>query len=180
MNIKLISALIFLGGVTISQIASSADGTITFTGAVSSQTCTINGDGSNAKDFTVPLPTVPASSLSAAGKTSGRTPFSIALTACTPASGMVHTFFEAGPTVDATTGNLILADGGAENVQISLLNGDLSVITAGAADASQNSKPVPIGEDGNATMNFFAEYVATGVATAGKADSSVMYSLVYQ
>jgi major type 1 subunit fimbrin (pilin) len=180
MQTKIISALLLVGAASASQIASATDGTITFTGSVTPQTCTINGNGSGSNNFTVPLPTVSTSALSAVGQVAGSTPFSIALTACTPASGNVQTYFEPGPTVDTTTGNLVLTTGGATNVEIGLLNGDLSKITVGAAAASQNSKSVAISSAGAATLKYYAQYVATGVATAGAANSSVTYSLVYQ
>jgi major type 1 subunit fimbrin (pilin) len=179
MNNKIISALIVAGAAMASQFAAAADGTITFNGNITAQTCTINGNGSGAKDFTVTLPTVSSSSLATAGQTAGRTPFSIALTNCTPATGNVHTYFEPGPTTDTTTGHLILNAGGATNVQIGLQNGDFTDIKAGAADASQNSKAVAI-TTGSATLPYYAQYVATGAATAGAANSSVMYTLSYQ
>lgn len=162
-----------------SSFAHAADGTITFNGSITAQTCTINGNGTGAKDFTVTLPKVSASTLAGAGKTAGRTAFSIALSGCTPNSGNVHVYFEPGATTDGATGNLILNSGGASNVQIGLLNADFSPIKAGFADASQNSKNVAIAS-GTATLPYYAEYVATGTATAGAANSSVMYTLSYE
>ena len=179
MKTKLISAVIFTGAATASQFAAAADGTITFNGTITAQTCTINGNGSGSSNFTITLPTVSSSTLATAGQTAGRTPFSIALTNCTPNSGNVRTYFESGPTTDLTTGNLILNAGGATNVEIGLLNSDSTNIAAGAAEASQNSKPVAI-TSGKATLNYYAQYVATGAATAGAANSSVMYTMAYQ
>lgn len=182
MNTKLISALVLIGSAAASQVAAAADGQINFNGSVTTQTCTINGNGSGSKNFSVTLPPVSTSSLAAAGQTAGRTAFSISLTGCTPASGNVHTFFEPGTTTDIKTGNLFVATGGAGNVEISLLNSDFSVINAGAADGAtgQNSKPVPISTAGAATLNYYAQYYAIGTATAGQATSSVMYTLSYQ
>src|ERR1700754_383260 len=178
MKTKFISALILAGTAMASQFASAADGTITFNGQVTAQTCTISGNGGT-NNFTVTLPTVSTSSLTAAGQTSGRTPFNIALTNCTPASGNVHTYFEPGPTFDTNTGNLIVATGGAKNVELGLLNSDFSNIVAGAADASQNSKSASI-DSGKATLNYYVQYVATGAASAGAANSSIMYTMSYQ
>jgi major type 1 subunit fimbrin (pilin) len=181
MKLKLSSALLIAAAAIAAQEASAADGTITFNGSVTAQTCTINGNGTGAKDFTVTLPAVSTSALPADGATAGRTPFTIALTNCTPASGNVHTFFEPGSTTDATTGRLKVNAGGANNVQIGLLNSDFTDIKAGFADASQNSKSTPISGSGAATLPYYAQYVATGgAATAGAANSSVMYTLVYQ
>ena len=163
---------------SVPMISHAADGTININGAVAAQTCTINGNGAGSNDFTVTLPAVSASALSAAGQTAGRKPFNIALTACTPATGNVHTFFEPGPTTDTTTGNLVLEAGGATNVQIGLQNADFSPIKVGFADASQNSASVGI-DSGAANLSYYAQYVATGVATAGAANSSVMYTIAY-
>jgi len=179
MKTKLVSTMITAGIALASHGAFAADGTITFNGNITAQTCTINGNGSGAKDFTVTLPTVSTSTLASAGQTAGRTPFNIALTNCTPGTGNVHTFFEPGPTTDATTGNLILNAGGATKVQLGLLNSDFSAIKSGFADASQNSKPVAI-TSGGATLSYYVQYVATGAATAGAAKSSVLYTIAYQ
>ncbi|AOY02134.1 fimbrial protein [Jeongeupia sp. USM3] len=174
---KMIAGLVV--GLGLAAGAQAADGTITFNGEVTAQTCTINGNGSGAKDFTVTLPTVSASALASAGEVAGRTPFTIALSACTPNSGTVHTYFEPGPTVNAATGRLIVAAGGASNVELGLLNGDYTRIQLGAADAAQNSKSTALAA-GAATLAYAVQYEATGVAGAGAANSSVMYSIVYQ
>ncbi|CAG2148562.1 fimbrial protein [Cupriavidus numazuensis] len=161
------------------QSAFAADGTITFNGTITAQTCTINGNGTGSKDFTVTLPKVSASTLATAGQTAGRTPFNISLSDCTPNAGAVKTYFEPGPTTDTATGRLNLNAGGAGNVQIGLLNSDFTSIKAGFDEASQGSKTAAINA-GSAVLPYYAEYVATGTATAGAANSSVMYTIVYQ
>ncbi|MCY1216163.1 Major fimbrial subunit SMF-1 [compost metagenome] len=179
---KLFAALVLAGTALGAQYAHAADGTITFVGKVTAQTCTINGNGTNGKNFTVTLPTVSSSTLQAAASTAGRTPFTIALTNCEPTAGNVHTFFESGATTDLSTGNLILDSGPAPvatNVQIGLLNADASPIKAGFADAQQNSKTVAL-SNGAATLQYYAQYVSTGNAGAGSANSSVMYTIAYE
>jgi major type 1 subunit fimbrin (pilin) len=160
--------------------AFAADGTITINGQVTSQTCTISGNGGS-KDFTVTLPTVAASALATPGATAGRTPFNIALSKCTPNSGNVAVYFEPGATVDTTTGRLVntAGTGGAGNVQIGLLNSDNSEIRLGGALATQNSKSVAL-SGGAATLNYYAQYVATDKATSGNVTTSTLYSIVYQ
>ncbi|CAG9210157.1 Major fimbrial subunit SMF-1 [Burkholderia gladioli] len=179
MKINFISALLLACAATASHVAFAADGTITFTGKVSAQTCTINK--TSAANFTVTLPPVSANALASAGQTAGRAPFKIALTGCSVKSGTVRAYFEPGSTVNTSTGQLVLNSGAdaATNVEIGLLNSDLSVIDIGAADGSQNSQAATISAAGDATLNFYAQYVATGAATAGTAQSSVMYTLVY-
>ena len=180
MQSKLLSTLLLAGAAMASQFASASDGRITFNGNVTAHTCTISGNGSSSNNFTVSLPSVSASALSEAGATAGRTPFDIALTGCVPATGNVRVHFEQGSSVDTSTGNLKLETGGANNVQIRLLNSDLAPIKIGAAEASQNSKSVALSDAGTATVRLFAEYNATGAATPGAAKSSVTYTLTYQ
>jgi major type 1 subunit fimbrin (pilin) len=165
------------------------DGTITITGQVTAQTCTISGNGGGSS-FTVTLPKVSTTSLSTSGATAGTTPFTISLTNCSPNSGAVSTDFEAGPTLDAATGNLTnqatatttgsgtaaVTTNAATNVEIGLLNYDSSAVTVGSAAPS---KSVPI-TTGSATLKYFARYVATGAVTAGPVSTTVTYSLVYQ
>ncbi|ELA01380.1 fimbrial protein [Cupriavidus metallidurans] len=175
---------------TMSPAAFAVDGTITFTGRVTGQTCTISGNGRPAGDFTIVLPTVTASTLNTAGNIAGRTPFNIRLTNCNPNTGNVAVHFEPGAAVDLGTGRLkntvvnspasgsTPAITGASNVQIGLLNSDMTNINVGAAFASQNSQRVAI-TSGAATLQYYAQYVATGAATLGTLQTSATYSIVY-
>ncbi|QVN11965.1 fimbrial protein [Burkholderia sp. LAS2] len=180
MSKKALSILMASAGLlAAASSAHAADGTITITGEITAQTCTISGDGGG-KDFTVTLPNVSTSALSVAGSTAGRKPFRIALSNCSPNSGNASVYFEPGTTVNAQTGQLFNATGDAKNVEVGLLNKDGSNIKLGAAQAQQNSQTVPIA-GGAATLDYFAQYVATGgAATAGKVGTSVMYSVSYQ
>ncbi|RZT42956.1 fimbrial protein [Cupriavidus agavae] len=175
---------------TMAPQAFAADGTITFTGAVSGQTCTVNGSTSGS-DFTVALPAVRAASLDADGDTAGRTPFTIALTSCNPTTGTVAVHFETGANTDVVTGRLrntvvttaatetAAAVTGAGNVQVGLLNADQSAIVLGAAFGAQNSQTVALAS-GAANLQYYAQYVATGAAaTAGTLSTSTTYTIVY-
>ncbi|KVH72287.1 pilus assembly protein FimA [Burkholderia cepacia] len=164
----------------------AADGEIAFNGKVLSTTCTIGAGGgaTGDKNMTVKLPSVSVSALSNAGEVAGRTPFSIQLSGCTGEATKVSTVFESGGTVDSESGRLNLVSAGAEdtvasNVQISLLNDAQEPIKAGLASSQQNSQVVAL-KDGAATLNYYAEYYATGKSTAGSANSRIQYSLDYQ
>ena len=164
--------------------AHAADGTINVTGSVVASTCKING-GQN--DLDVPLPRVGTNSLSEAGMTAGRTPFKFDLTECgtgaeAPTKVSVH--FEPGANVNLETGRLVPigagTDGVAQNVEIGILNDKYEAVKVGAVGDQQNSSVATIdGTTGAATLEYSAEYNATGVATAGSANSSVQYSLSY-
>lgn len=171
-------------------IANAIDGTVTFTGKVTSNTCTIAVNGGTA-NATVALPTVRAGQLAASGDVAGATYFTIALSSCTlsaAASGdtpavvgvtSARTFFEAGPTVSTTTKNLLnsTAAGSAANVEVQLLNQSGTAILVG--DTGQRSAAATTVTDGAATMTYAARYRATGVSTAGTVNTSVTYSIDY-
>jgi len=162
------------------QAAKASDGIITFKGAITAQTCTIVGNDQGS-DFTVTLPTVSTSSLPANGSHAGDTPFTIALTNCSPDSGNVSTYFEAGATIDATTGFLKNTTGTATNTEVNFLNTvDGTSIKLGAPQASQNSAVVAIAS-GSANLPYIARYAAVGGGSgAGSVQTTVTYSMSYQ
>jgi major type 1 subunit fimbrin (pilin) len=182
MKRSLLSALVAtVVGLTAAGAHAQGDGTITFNGALTATTCTINGNGTSSKDFTVTLPTVSTSTLTAAGQTAGRVSYSVQLTGCTPvtASSKASVFYEAGATVDAATGLLRVDAGGAQNVALQLMNEDGSPIKAGYPLETQNSKYANL-SSGAATLYYAVQYYAQGATTAGAANSSVVYSIDYQ
>ncbi|EMN9113972.1 type 1 fimbrial protein [Acinetobacter baumannii] len=160
--------------------AQAADGTITINGLVTDKTCDIVTPAG--KDFTVTLPTVSKQTLAAAGNVAGRTPFQIKLANCS--EGKVATYFEPGATVDFNTGRLLNQDAtGAKNVNVQLLGSNNQVIpvpAAGANGAQANSQWVDVAKAGSADLNYYAEYYATGASTAGKVNTSVQYTIIYQ
>ncbi|KVV39392.1 hypothetical protein WT27_14465 [Burkholderia territorii] len=166
-------------------ISHAADGTIDFNGEVVSNTCTINGNNTGKSDFIVTLKSVPTSALKKDGDIAERTPWTIALTNCTPASGNVTVYFEPGPQVDFNTGRLKNDTGTAtngktyaSNVEVGLLNSGFQPIHLGNDPSTQGVDVVPIGADGTATLKFYAQYVATGgAATPGPVHAQVMYTL---
>ena len=77
-KIQLGLAIIGLG-LASSTVFAAADGTVTVTGKIVDQTCTVGGTAGN---YTVVLPTVGKSTLATAATTNGDTKFTINLTAC--------------------------------------------------------------------------------------------------
>ncbi|OMG71975.1 fimbrial protein [Burkholderia ubonensis] len=169
--------------------AHASDGTINFTGSVVASTCKING-GNNTMN--VALPKASTNQLTQVGATAGRTPFTLVLTECAtdktenetviPAPvNKVSVTFEPGPNVNLTTGRLTLTGAdAAKNVEIGILNDKYEPIKVGADSSTQNSQVVNIDTTaGTATLQYAAQYVATGLATGGSANSYVTYSLIY-
>jgi len=163
------------------QTARAVDGTINITGTVTAGTCLVNG-GSPAT-VAVALPSVQTSAMTTTGAVAGRTPFSLAITGCAAGITGATTYFEPGPTIDTTNGNLL--GGGSSNVEVQLLNGAgnsaaaFSPILLGNPQASQNSGQVTIAS-GGATLNYYAQYFAkTAAVTAGSVSTSVQFTMIY-
>ncbi|EPA7420172.1 TPA: fimbrial protein [Escherichia coli] len=164
-------------------VALAADGKVTFNGEIITNTCTvISGD----KDKIVTLPTVQVSALSAANQTAGTTPFTIGLENCASGSD-VSVYFEPNAYV-STEGRLknTISAGGANNVDIELLNNNHGVIdlanqtidpTTGKVTGGKSTVVTPV--NGSATLPFYARYFATDAAEAGKVSSYVNFTIVY-
>jgi major type 1 subunit fimbrin (pilin) len=183
----------------------ASDGTITFTGAVTANTCTVNVNGSGSNNATVTLPTVGTASLdNTATKTTGAgTFFNIAITSC---AALVHDnvvpttvgiYFEAGPNVDQATGGLINTVVGGSNVEVNLYNASNATIIGTQVQPGVQGQGAPTltppqgyqpgtltpAPTLNETQWFYAGYSTVGhnaAATPGLVSTSVTYSLVYQ
>lgn len=174
-----------LGMVTLNANAAST-GTITFNGAVTANTCdvTIENQTENA---TIKLPTVSTSNLSKPGDTAGRTAFTMALSNCTVKTAdqqdTVSAFFQAGPSVNLSTGRLDnMENAGARNVSLQLLDvtGSYKPIKVGSTSQATETQGVKVTNAGQATLPYAVEYYAEGQSDAGAVTSSVVYNLQYK
>jgi major type 1 subunit fimbrin (pilin) len=163
--------------------ANASDGTITFNGLVTDTTCSIDAKTAGAADKSVTLPTVTGSTLASAGATagtSGTSDMTFALSGCSSETKAVARF-ENGPTIDQSTGYLTnQAPAGAQNVQVRLLNASrlpINVVSGENNDMAGNGVAIV---SGAADLKYFAEYYATGKATAGPVNTSVQYTVDYQ
>jgi major type 1 subunit fimbrin (pilin) len=114
--------------------------------------------------------------------TSSPTDLTFALTGCTGTATKVVAGFENGPTVDQDTGYLTnqAGAGAASNVQVRLLNSSMlpiKITTGENNTLAGNSAKIT---DGAANLKYFAQYYATGAATAGTVNTSVQYTMQYQ
>lgn len=176
------SAVALVVGFAFATNALASDGTITINGKITDTTCTVTVDNTTAS-ATVTLPTISTTALPGADTTAGITPFNISLKDCSGSAAKASTFFEAGAFTDAATGRLNIdttAAGSASNVQVQLLNADRNAIVAGASQAAgQNDIAVDI-SSGSATLNYFAQYYATGTVGAGTVTTQVDYTITYE
>lgn len=178
MNRKVI-ALALMSVATVGSVQAS-DGTINFAGELVAQTCTVTIDGGPSPQ-TKNLPKVSTSILTAAGQTAGATSFLIGLTGCTATPASVTTFYEAGATVDPSTGRMRNTDTtGAANVELQLLDGGTGapIIIGDAGQTTTNTRYTIA--SGGVTMPYAVEYYATGLTTPGLVTSQVTFSIDYQ
>lgn len=148
-------------------------GTITISGKVLSDTCTVAVNGG----ATVALPTVVTAAFGGSvGTVAGATPFTVALSSCDTNTTKANMAFTAGTNVDAGTGNLKNATSGGANVQIQLLNS-----TSQAINTSTNANaPVINVNAGAGSTQLTAQYISTATATtAGLVTSTVGFTLTY-
>ncbi len=186
-HIKLASALVvamgLVAGVASAQTANG--GTITFTGSVTDQTCTISGgSGTNggSGNFTVALDSVDDTALAAAGAIANAQPFAVTIGgpgqgSCADGKVATLSFLTSSPQIDAATGALVNAlSGQATNTEIQLLDSTGAVINLADTSYSVNSPAIA---NNTAQINLQAQYYATGAATPGLVSTSVVYAIAY-
>ncbi|WP_019464353.1 fimbrial protein [Dyella japonica] len=150
-------------------------------------TCTISA-GANQ---TVTLPTVDSRLLATSGATAGLTPFSISITNC-PAGASIATNVFSGGSTDSTTGALTnttssaKGGSGAANLEVQFLNGPGGSNNAGSlinlsqtTASAQGTSTYTLVNNG-ATLNYYAQYLATGAVTPGLFTATVQYGITYQ
>lgn len=175
----------YISGGSVSSTSQSLGATLILPAiTITTPTCTITA-GNNQ---TVTLPTIDTSQLTAAGKTAGMTPFSIAITGCPDGVDVASNVFNNG-TVSNTTGNLTntitTGNGGAKNVQVQLLNGPGSSLSGAlnlsktSSAAAQNSGTFDVVNNA-VTLNYYAQYYAAAAVTAGAVSVSIKYNITYQ
>lgn len=160
------------------QAAFAADGTIAFTGAISSPTCSISNEERN---ITANMPSLDRGS-QGVNATSVVTPFSIALSDCPQGTGSISTYFEPGPGVRSESGSLLTSPPGSSKVlRIQLLNDNMSVIKVGAAnDQAQSSQTIAL-ESSPSRLNYYARYMRLDAGELGRGEFSarLIYSVTY-
>ncbi|WP_199102208.1 fimbrial protein [Aquitalea sp. ASV11] len=159
--------------------AHASDGTISFTGDISSDTCSISAaNGTN--DGTVTLPIVSASALASPAATAGATQFSITLSGCPQPFKQAAAWFESGSNVDAATGRLINT-GTAGNVDVALYNINSNTpINIGQGSGFGSSGAAFDITNSSAILNYRASYYAKNAVTAGTVIATVNYTVQYE
>lgn len=184
-NIKK-AMMLGVSGVFVACGALANSGTVDFAGAVVDTTCTVavNGGGNNS---TIKLPHVSTAVLDAASVTAGRVAVRMSLSGCSVVSGLaptnVNVFWEASPQINAEGRLVNQSATGAQNVEIQMLKDDgVGIINLAKTDGDQNTSVVAYADAAAGTKDLvhFAQYFATGQATAGAVTAQLGYVLSYQ
>ena len=181
MNLKAITTALLIAGLA-APAAFATTGTITFTGSISTVTCSIHGDDPTnpSPDFTVRIDGVNAGDMPNVGDTAGLTGFRIFVgqageTTCTDGT-KVWAHFEPGATVDPVTGGL-RTTGTATGVQYRLFDKLMNRINPWDQDQGSIKETIA---NNQAVLAHAAAFERTGSVTAGTADSSVTYSVRFE
>ncbi|AHE71485.1 fimbria assembly protein [Enterobacter ludwigii] len=133
-------------------------------------TCVAEGSDS---DKTVTLGTWPTKQLSTTGSRTQPMPFTLKLTGCPPGAASI-TF--SGKADGSNNGLLALNDAStASNVAVEIRDADKTRLAL-----QQASQPVAVDAQGNATLSFYANYIATADnPQPGRADADATFMINY-
>ena len=151
-------------------------GQVQFTGSITDTSCNIESTSANQ---TVDLGKWASSFFTGAGSETTKTAFHIKVKDCPTSVAKVSVLFDG--TRDTNNSNLLAVNGGAQGVAIKLYEDDKSTpINLGAVSRDQNVVAGTSGTStGTADLEFFADYISTSAVTAGAANGTANFNMVY-
>ncbi|EPR9731789.1 fimbrial protein [Enterobacter bugandensis] len=150
------------------------DGTIYITGVIHKKTCSIAPDSQN---LTVTMDSVQSKYFTQSGMGADYHPFAINVENCAGTEGSVSITFDGTPdTANPDLLTLIGGEGYATGIGVGIYNQDKSLISMG----SKSQKTMIIPNQSDATLQFYARYVATAnKVTTGTANATTTFILNY-
>jgi len=158
-----------------SQAFAVSGNTITFQGEVTTDTCSVTINGSDAKPVVL-LPTVSVDALKVGGATTGNTTFELDVTGCSAKDDSTIYAEFIGNNV-STNGNLknMATTNPAGKVEIRIIKADESAFNF---STKQTDKLTPL-KSGATNATYTAQYYADGQATAGAVEATLQYAISY-
>ncbi|TQI78138.1 major type 1 subunit fimbrin (pilin) [Serratia fonticola] len=168
----LIALSSLLASVTVSYAAPVTDGTIQFNGKVVDAGCAV---ATGSIDQTIDMGQVSTTILKVAGDTSNTTDIPIVLEDCdTDTSKVVQVIFSGASVPGDTTVLAVGSDiNAATNVGIKLYDSQNTEINLEELTPAVTLSP------GENTLHFTAKYYALGKSTAGEANSTATFTMIY-
>ncbi|MBD2810774.1 type 1 fimbrial protein [Xenorhabdus sp. Vera] len=181
---KLSVMAIALGVLSSTSVMAVSSGTITFGGEVLAATCEVTLNSSSSATGDITLPPAAVSNLDVAAKTAGKISFTLALKNCATSDYkgtpiIPFAYFSNGST-SATLPNTASSKDAAGNVDIELLDYNGIAIKINDIISQRTQAASTPFTSGSHNLLYFAQYKATGPATAGKVASTVNYNIEYK
>lgn len=154
----------------------STGGQIEFSGSITDTSCNIDSTSANQ---IVDLGKWASSYFTGAGSETTKTAFHIKVKDCPATVTKVSVLFDG--TRDSNNSNLLAVNGGAQGVVIKLYEDDKATpINLGTESKDQAVIAGTSGSNsGTADLEFFADYISTSAVSAGSANGTANFNMVY-
>jgi major type 1 subunit fimbrin (pilin) len=154
----------------------STGGQIEFSGSITDTSCNIDSTSANQ---IVDLGKWASSYFMGAGSETTKTAFHIKVKDCPATVTKVSVLFDG--TRDSNNSNLLAVNGGAQGVAIKLYEDDKATpINLGTESKDQAVIAGTSGSNsGTADLEFFADYISTSAVSAGSANGTANFNMVY-
>ena len=154
----------------------STGGQIEFSGSITDTSCNIDSTSANQ---IVDLGKWASSYFTGAGSETTKTAFHIKVKDCPATVTKVSVLFDG--TRDSNNSNLLAVNGGAQGVAIKLYEDDKATpINLGTESKDQAVIAGTSGSNsGTADLEYFAEYISTSAGSAGSANGTANFNMVY-
>lgn len=154
----------------------STGGQIEFSGSITDTSCNIDSTSANQ---IVDLGKWASSYFTGAGSETTKTAFHIKVKDCPATVTKVSVLFDG--TRDSNNSNLLAVNGGAQGVAIKLYEDDKATpINLGTESKDQAVIAGTSGSNsGTADLEFFADYISTSTVSAGSANGTANFNMVY-
>lgn len=150
-------------------------GQVIFNGSITDSSCNID---SASTSQTVDLGKWASTYFTSTGFETTKTPFHISVKDCPASVTNVAVLFDGAR--DQSDNTLLATTGGAAGVAIKLYEDDKSTaVSLGKVSKAKNVVAGATAGTGTADLEFFADYISTGAVTAGDANGTANFNMIY-
>ena len=150
-------------------------GQVIFNGSITDSSCNID---SASTSQTVDLGKWASTYFTSTGFETTKTPFHIKVKDCPASVTNVAVLFDGAR--DQSDNTLLATTGGAAGVAIKLYEDDKSTaVSLGSVSKAKNVVAGATAGTGTADLEFFADYISTGAVTAGDANGTANFNMIY-
>ena len=150
-------------------------GQVIFNGSITDSSCNIDSASTSQK---VDLGKWASTYFTSTGFETTKTPFHISVKDCPASVTNVAVLFDGAR--DPSDNTLLATTGGAAGVAIKLYEDDKSTaVSLGKVSKAKNVVAGATAGTGTADLKFFADYISTGAVTAGDANGTANFNMIY-